>query len=248
MLDNRDGVEIAGVAREAGSIELDQISLFQHLSQEELERIRPHLHRRSVPAGAFLMLAEDPGEAAYVILTGTVKVFIEAADGTETILALRGAGEIVGEMSLLAGQSQQPGSRSASVLALEPCVILSWDRRSFSACLDSMPPLSRNLLRILSRRLRLTSAQVEALARLDLDGRVARQLLAFAEEYGEQKEDGSVLIPLRLTQSDLAGFVGASRVRVNRVIVQYRKRGWIAVDRQHRIAVLDANALALRCR
>lgn len=223
---------------------LGQIPLFLNLPAEQLQRVAPLLHRRRLPAGAFLMMADDAGETAYLILSGTLKVFVEGADGSETILALRGAGEIVGEMSLLEGGRRGTVSRSANVISLEPCILLSWDRRSFDACLDVMPALSRNLLAILARRLRFSSAQIQALATLDLSGRIARQLLAFADEYGERQEDGTTRIPLRLIQSDLAGFVGASRVRVNGVMVSFRKRGYIAVDPQHRITVLDAAALA----
>ena len=82
-----------------------------------------------------------------------------------------------------------------------------------------MPALSYNLLRIVARRLRLATAQIQALATLDLHGRVARQILALAEECGSTGQNGTMTIPLRLTQSDLAEMVGASRVRVNEVIV-----------------------------
>ena len=81
-----------------------------------------------------------------------------------------------------------------------------------------MPRLAYNLLGILARRLRLASSQIRALASPDLSGRVARQVLAFGEADGERAADGSIVIPLQLKQSDLAGLVGASRARVNQVL------------------------------
>jgi CRP/FNR family cyclic AMP-dependent transcriptional regulator len=188
------------------------------------------------------MMVEDPGHAAYLILRGTMKVYVDRADGTETILALRGPGEIVGEMSLIDRQT-----RSANVVTLEPCTVLSWDRASFESCLRTMPALTMNLLRIVARRLRLASTQIEALAGMDLSGRVARQILAFAEEYGEPAEGGGMMIPLRLTQSDLAALIGASRVRVNGIMVSYQRSGYISVDGQYHITVHDVAALAERC-
>jgi len=68
---------------------------------------------------------------------------------------------------------------------------------------------------------------------------VARQLLALADVLGEEVADGSVCIPLRITQSDLAALVGATRVRVNEVLVGFTRRRHIAVDRQHRITIRD---------
>jgi Crp-like helix-turn-helix domain len=65
---------------------------------------------------------------------------------------------------------------------------------------------------VLSRR--LTNAHLLSLAALDVPGRVAFQLLALAREYGE-RTPGGTRIPMRLTQTDLASLVGASRVRMN---------------------------------
>ncbi len=50
---------------------------------------------------------------------------------------------------------------------------------------------------------------------MDVTGRIDAQLLALAREYGESSPEGGTLIPLPLTQSDLAALVGASRARIN---------------------------------
>ena len=81
-----------------------------------------------------------------------------------------------------------------------------------------------NLAGILSRRLRLSNAHVVALATLDIERRLADQLLTLAEEYGEATPDGGCRIPFRLTQGDLAALVGASRVRVNQILVGWKQR------------------------
>jgi CRP/FNR family transcriptional regulator, cyclic AMP receptor protein len=221
---------------------LGTLPLLQGLAPVQLAQLNAVLHRRTVPAGTPLMLAEQPGEVAYLILSGTVKIHVEQANGMDVILGIRGRGEIVGEMSLVDRQG-----RSASVVTLEDCTLLWLDRPSFETCLQTMPVVSINLVRLLARRLRLATAQIQALAALDLYGRVARALLSLAEEYGEPAPGGGTLIPLRLTQSDLAGLVGASRVRVNEVMVAYKRRKYLSVDAQYRITVHNAAALARRC-
>ena len=110
-----------------------------------------------------------------------------------------------------------------------------------------MPRLAYNLLGILARRLRLASSQIRALASQDLYGRVARQVLAFGEAYGEPAADGSIVIPLQLKQSDLAGLVGASRARVNQVLGYYRERHYLSLDAHGRIVIHDRAALEQRC-
>jgi CRP/FNR family cyclic AMP-dependent transcriptional regulator len=221
---------------------LGDMMLFHGLTAEQLSTLNGLLHRRSVPAGTLLMLADDPGDVAYLILSGTIKIYLEQRDGAEMILALLGPGEIIGEMSLVERQR-----RSANVVTQEACVLLSLDRKAFETCLQTMPILALNLVRLLARRLRLANAQIQALGTLDIYGRVAHQILAFAREYGTPADNGSLLIPLRLTQSDVASLVGASRVRVNQVIVAYKRRRYISVDKAYRITVHNVAALTQRC-
>lgn len=220
---------------------LGALPLFQNMPSDQLQQLNNVLRRKQFSAGFDIVTAEQPGEVVYIILNGTVKIHAEQADGSTVILAILGAGELFGEMSVL-----ENIGRSATVVTLEESTMLWMDRMAFEESLRRMPDMNYNLTRIFSRRLRLANAQIQALATLDVFGRVARQLLAFANEYG-QRQPGGMLIPLRLTQSDLAGMVGASRVRVNQVLVFYKQQGYIAFDQDARITVLNHEALAARC-
>jgi CRP-like cAMP-binding protein len=213
------------------------LPLFAGITEEELRRITPRLGRITLPTGAVLMSAEQRGEVAYVILTGTLRVLLADADGVEITLALLGPGEIVGEMALI-----DDDVRSATVVASEPVALLAFDRATFEYCRIHVPRLFDNLIRILARRLRHTNAQLFAVATLGVPGRVARQLLILAEEYGRPHPTG-VLIDLRLTQDDLAHFVAASRVRVNQAIGEFRRLRIISVAAQHRFVIDDVDEL-----
>ena len=221
---------------------LVDLPLFQGLTTEQLSRVRPLLRHRTVPAGTNIITVEQPGELVYVILSGTAKIHVEQPDGRDVILAILGPGEVVGEMSVA-----DRLARSATVKTLEDCRLLWMDHTRFRHCLQTIPEMTYNLVRILSRRLRLADAHIQSLAALDVYGRVARQILAFAQEYGQIAANGDIVVPLRLTQSDLADLVGASRVRVNQVLVDYRERGYISVDPNHHIAVHDRESLARLC-
>lgn len=221
--------------------QLGKILLFNGLSPTELERVNDLLHSRQVPAGTNIITVAEPGEVAYIILEGTVKIHVETADGGEVILVILGSGEIVGELSVVDSLG-----RSANVVTMEESTICWIDRSTFWQWMDTMPVMMHNLIRILSRRIRLANAQIQSLASLDVYGRVARQLLAFAQEYGDKQPNGDMLIPIRLTQSDIAGMIGATRVRVNQVLVAYRQRGHISVDHNYRITVHNTEALLQR--
>lgn len=213
--------------------DLGKLELFRGLSAAELMQVNDLMGRTKFPAGAMILTAEQPGEVAYIILEGTLKVSIIQGNGRELTLALLGPGEIVGELALA-----DRASRSADVTALEPVVLVWLDRGTFERLRRDIPGITENLLRLLARRLRLANAQLQAMATLDVHGRVARQLLTLADVLGEEIADG-VRIPLRITQSDLAALVGATRVRVNEVLVGFTRRRLIAVDRRHRITIRD---------
>lgn len=221
---------------------MTEVSLFQGLTVKQWERLKNLLHYQNFPAGTHIITAEQPGEMVYIIRQGTVKIFQEQADGTTVILAILGPGDVVGEMSMV-----DSVGRSANVVTLEDSTLIWMDRIAFQYCLDTMPKINYNLVRILTQRIRLANEQIQALASLDVNGRMARQFLAFAERYGVALDVGDILIPLRLTQSDLAHLVGASRKRVNQVMVRFKRNGLIEVDTDGRISVLDRAALARMC-
>ena len=217
---------------------LDEIPLFQGLTQKETEWLRSRLYQRVFPLGMEVMASGSPGEFVYVILSGTMKVFAPQLDGSDVILAILGPGDPVGEMSVV----DQAG-RSATVITLEESTVLWMNRADFQDALRTVPRISQNLLQILSNRLRSSTGQIQALAALDVNRRVVRQLLNFADRYGRPGPHGEIIIPLRLTQNDLAELVGASRKRVNQVIVFLKQNGWIAIDAGYHITLYDLSAL-----
>ena len=219
---------------------LADIDLFKGLTPTQLEWVAQRAHRRVFEAGRNVLTIEQPGEAVYIILHGTVKIHIEQGE-RDVIISILGAGDLLGEMSLI-----DSVGRSASAVTLEDSLLLWMDRLSFHYMLDNFTPVARNLVRILSSRVRLSDQLIQALATLDVNGRVARQLLAFAEKYGREK-DGATQIRIVLTQSDIADLVGASRKRVNQAMVLFKERGLIDTDAEGRIAIKDSAGLAKFC-
>jgi len=219
---------------------LADIELFKGLTTAQLEWVAQRAHRRVFEAGRNVLTIEQPGEAVYIILHGTVKIHIEQGE-RDVIISILGAGDLLGEMSLI-----DSVGRSASAVTLEDSLMLWMDKVTFSYILDNFTPVARNLVRILSSRVRLSDQLIQALATLDVNGRVARQLLAFAEKYGREK-DGATRIRIVLTQSDIADLVGASRKRVNQAIVLFKERGLIDTDAEGRIAIKNGEGLARFC-
>jgi len=220
---------------------LSYIQLFEGMTPTQLDWVAQRAHRRNFEAGRNVMTIEQPGEAVFIILHGTVKIHIEQGE-RDVILAILGAGDMLGEMSLI-----DSVGRSASAVTLETSLMLWMDKVTFNYILDNFPPVARNLVKIMSARVRLSDQLIQALATLDVNGRVARQLLAFAEKYGREK-NGVKQILITLTQGDIADLVGASRKRVNQAMVSFKEQGLIDTDAEGRIAIKDSEGLARYCR
>jgi CRP/FNR family transcriptional regulator, cyclic AMP receptor protein len=232
---------MADVKKDSTRNLLSDIPLFTGLTPTQLDWVAQRSHRRVFEAGRNVMTIEQPGEAVYIILHGTVKIHIEQSE-RDVILSILGAGDLLGEMSLI-----DSVGRSASAVTLENSLLLWMDKAAFHYVLDNFTPVARNLVKILSARVRLSDQMIQALATLDVNGRVARQLLAFAEKYGHEKGD-AIQIRIALTQSDIADLVGASRKRVNQAIVLFKERGMIDTDTDGRILIKDKVGLAGYCR
>lgn len=218
------------------------IQLFHNLPPDYLQALGGLLSRKTFPAGVALMTTEQAGEAVYFILSGTVKVHIEQEDGSDVIVAILGSGEIIGEMSVL-GQT----IRSASVVTIESCAMLWMHCAAFQSCLLKSPELAYNLACTLAERLRRANEKIQTLATQSVESRVARQLVSFAEQYGQPQPDGGVYLGIRLTQGDIASLIGASREHINRVMVSYKERDYLSIDSNHRITIHNLQALAKRC-
>ena len=123
---------------------LASIELFDGFSPEELARVGELTDEVDAEVGAVLTEQGKPGQEAYVIVSGTASVVI----GGEVMTTL-GAGELVGEMSLI---DNRP--RSATVRADTPMHLLALDVRSFKKLLDELPAANRAVMAKLSERIR----------------------------------------------------------------------------------------------
>lgn len=219
---------------------LAEVPLFSGLQPADLELIGQRVRQRRYRAGEVIFHKDDPGVAFYMILSGRVKVHTEAPDGTDVTITFLSAGDFFGELSLLDGEP-----RSADVSTQEPTEVLVLNRDDLIECIFQAPQIAINLLATLAGRVRRTNETIQALSTLDVHGRVAKQLLLLARQHGVNTPQG-VRIGIRLTQSDLAGLVGASRESVNKVLGYFRRRGYISLDDQHRITLLKPDELAKR--
>lgn len=171
----------------------------------------------------------DEAGHVFMIIAGTVKISVPDETGREVVIALERGGDVFGELALF-----DDAPRSATVTAITETSALALGRADFMAVLEHNPDAMRRMLMMLAKIVRRSTSHVEDLVFLDLPGRVAKCLLDISESSGTDQVD--------LTQEDLAGFVGAARVSVNRALADLESRGVIRIGRRH-IEIADRERL-----
>jgi CRP-like cAMP-binding protein len=171
-----------------------------------------------------------------VLTAGRAKVTAAAPAGQTVLLAIRGPGDLIGDLAAL-----DDAPRSASVVALEPVEALVIGHDRFRALLAERPDVSMALLRDLTSRLREADAKRLQLSAYTTTGRVAFCLLELCERFGVTDE-AAIDITLPLSQEELASWAGASLESVGRALQTMRRLGWIET-RRRAIRVLDRAAL-----
>jgi CRP/FNR family transcriptional regulator, cyclic AMP receptor protein len=215
-------------------------SLLHALGDRGLSALLQLGTRRRYAAREVVVRQGDPATAVYVVVQGRLKVAVAAPDGREAALNLLGPGQVLGEVAVLDG-----GERSATVIALEESELLVIPRDAFVGYLESSSRASFRLLEVLARRLRLLTQRTEAVASLDVPERLARKLLELGAQLGVPAADGSVRLPVRLSQRDLGELISATRESVNKHLRAWQREGLIA-QTGGRLALRNLPALRRR--
>lgn len=195
---------------------LAEVPIFADVQPQELARLADRMRRRTFRRNEVVLHRGDPAGALHIVASGRVKITLPSEEGDETVLALLGAGQCFGEVAALDG-----GPRSATVTAIEPTETFALLREDLLALARESPDFALALIATLAARLRRADEWLEDAFFQDLDTRMARRLLELAEEHGRRTAEG-IEVTLPLTQSDLAGMLGATRVSVNRLLGVYQ--------------------------
>ena len=181
---------------------LDQVEIFDGLGPDDLATLEQSSSSQTYPKNTIVIQENEPADALYVIESGRVKVYCSDKNGKEFIMNSLGAGDYFGELALL-----DDSARSASVRTMEPCQFRVVKKEDFSRVLAENPGITQQLMGNLAARVRKLTTDVKNLALQDVYGRVANVLMDMSEERG----DGTLFVPEKLTQQDIADRVGASR-------------------------------------
>jgi CRP-like cAMP-binding protein len=190
--------------------------------------------RRVVRRESFFLQGDDALDV-FVLCAGRVKATQAAAAGEQVILRLISPGEAFGALGFGAG-----GQYAGGAEALEPSHALLWDRGAFEEIAEQNPVILRNVVRILSERMRALELSLREIATVRTAERVAAALLRLANQVGRQVDGG---VSVALGREDLAQLTGCTPFTVSRLLADWEERGYVR-SRREVVVLVDGPALA----
>ena len=186
--------------------------------------------------GQVLFEAGDPGDALFAVTEGALEISVYSEDGRKLTLDIMRAGSILGEITLF-----DPGPRTATATALEPTVLRRVRHCDVLSEITKTPELAIDLIHLAGKRMRYMNRQLNEQVFLPVPLRLARKILYLTQNAGS---DEIREVRLKLSQSELAEFVGATREAVSKTLSSWKKDGVIEATRGG-LQVLDRPALEL---
>ncbi|MEV4176169.1 Crp/Fnr family transcriptional regulator [Nonomuraea sp. NPDC049709] len=181
----------------------------------ELLKLAPEQCR---PARSVLLRQGDPGTHVMALRAGSVMITVRAEHGERTLISVRAAGELLGDLAVLDGQP-----RTATVIAAEACRVHAIPAPEFLQFVDKHE-LHGALLRQSIGRLREAERINIELATAPVAVRLACALVRLAAMSDTRSRSTPHII---LTQEELAQLIGASRNAVGSALKVWRDQDWV---------------------
>lgn len=193
-------------------------------------------HPRTFQQGERIFSQGDKGDAMFCVMSGRVRIDAVSEAGKEVFLNYMVPQDCFGEIAILDALP-----RTAGAVAVTTTQLLAIHRQDFVQLLNDEPRLAIHLLHLFCERMRWTTSLFEDAAFLSAPARLAKRVLSLAMLQGHQVPRG---LELRISQGDLARFLGVSRQVVNHYLHDWKGRGWVEVGHS-RLVVRDVDALKL---
>lgn len=133
--------------------------------------------------GEVIFFEHEPGDSFYLIQSGRVKI-VKIMGEIEKIIDILQPGEFFGEMAIL-----ENAPRSATIITVEPCKLLEFNKENFSALIQNTPQVGINLLKIFARRIYDQKRRLMILTLNDTEARVGDVFLMLDEMLPKKDKD-----------------------------------------------------------
>jgi CRP/FNR family transcriptional regulator, cyclic AMP receptor protein len=212
--------------------------IFRGVAEELLTEVAALCRNRIYRRGDAVFKEGTAGTKLYGVISGRLLITTASEKGLELHLNVIEPGEIVGEIAFLDG-----GPRTATGRAAETSTCFEMDRAAFFKLLERSPELSTHLLQLVCKRVRWMTKLAADSAFLSVPERLAVRLRDLARPAVSPSQEASHAAEVRISQSDLAQFLGVSRQVVNGYLRAWEREGRIELGRGS-IRIRDMTALS----
>jgi len=215
---------------------INDIGVFQNISDEELKEIEPYIMRESVKKKGNIFSEGDQPEWFYIVESGKVKITKMSSDGKEIILEVISPGEIFGGVAVMKGFPYP-----ANAIAMESSKIIKISRRNLMRLVDRFPNLMYFIAMNLGDRMKSSHDSLKNIALERVEARIAALLLKLADKVGVKVKEG-ILIDMRLTKQDVADMVGTTVETSIRTFSKFKKEKLLS-ESEGKVVIKDRDGL-----
>ncbi len=214
---------------------VESVDLFKGIPGLDEERISGHCRWQRYPKKGQILSSDDVNTDVFFVVRGTVMARSYSKEGKEVTYNTIGQGEIFGEFSAIDGKS-----RSASIDAIEDCLIARMTSGDFRALMVENSLLGLRLSEILVAKTRALTERIFEYGTLPVRERVQRELLRLCANAKHSEKQ--IIIDPAPTHYEIATRIATHREAVSRELNQLALGKIIEIDRR-RIKVLDLERL-----
>ena len=193
---------------------------------------------KTYKAGDIVFCEYEPGDTFYLIQSGRVKI-VKIFGSIEKTIDILKPGEFFGEMALL-----ENAPRSASIVAIEDCKLLEFNRDNFEVLMTGNPQVALKLLGLFAKRIHDQKRRFAILTLQDDYAKVADVFVMLSEqmEVEDADEDTGKRV-FKHSVDDIAHWAGMSPDKCKSVLNSLQDKNLITVY-QDRIEVPNIHAIS----
>ncbi|WP_256757408.1 Crp/Fnr family transcriptional regulator [Cohnella sp. WQ 127256] len=218
-----------------------QIRNSSYFTSGNLEKMKQIMYSYKFNLDTAVFHEGDAADKLYFILSGRVKVTKFSEEGKEYIMSVYHAGDFFGQLDPF-----HESKHSFTALTMEKCEIGIIQRSDLEILIWQYGDLAIEFMNWMGYMQRLSQSKFRDLIMYGKPGALCSTLIRLSNSYGSVDENG-IHISLKLTNSELADYIGSARESVNRMLGDLKKAGVISMN-DGTITILNLKYLQSVCK
>ncbi len=207
---------------------LHENDFFRNLATEKEEFISLAT-RKSLKKNDFIFYEGDPGKSCFYLESGSVKIFRVTTLGKEPMFFVRKGGDMFGLAEVIDAKE-----RKCNAQALTPCILYEINKENFELLLSRFHSISRQVIKVMGRRLRYLGEQIENLMVCDVTTRMLKLLfyLCCNSLLDRASLSQPTKVPINLTQEQMASLTGSCQQTISESLKELQQNGLIQISKK----------------